>query len=50
MDSDGCFYLSKKNYLSCEITLSIREVNSLYKIKSKFGGSIKLRTNAHAIR
>jgi len=50
MDSDGTFYLSKKNYLSCEITLSLRKINSLYKIKSKFGGSIKLRIKSNAFR
>jgi len=50
MDSDGSFSLSKKNYLTCEITLGPRELGSLYKIKTEFGGSIKLRAKAKAFR
>ncbi len=50
MDSNGCFYLSKKNYLSCEITVSIREISGLHKIKSKFGGSVSYRTTTQAVR
>lgn len=50
MDSDGSFSISKKKYLTCEITLSLREINSLYKIKSKFGGSVTLRKKTKAVR
>jgi hypothetical protein len=50
MDSDGCFSLSKKNYLCCEITVPIREISGLYKIKAKFGGSISYRTATQAVR
>jgi hypothetical protein len=50
MDSDGCFYLSKKNYLRCDITVSLQEVDILYKIKSKFGGSVYLRNKTNAYR
>lgn len=50
MDSDGCFYLSKKNYLSCEITVPTKELESLIKIKSKFGGSVSKRSNVNAWR
>lgn len=50
MDSDGCFYLSKKNYLRCDITVSTHEIDSLYKIKAKFGGSIYLREGVNAYR
>lgn len=50
MDSDGTFYLSKKNYLSCEITVGLREYNCLYKIKSKFGGTIQKRLKSKSIR
>lgn len=50
MDSDGCFHLNEKKYLNCEITVPPREINSLYKIKSKFGGTISPRIGAKAIR
>lgn len=50
MDSDGCFYFSKNGYLTCEINLSMREIDSLYKIKSKFGGSITHRVSENCLR
>lgn len=50
MDSSGSFCLSKKGYLSCEITLGMREVDSLYKIKKKFGGSVSKRAKTETIR
>jgi hypothetical protein len=50
IDGDGNFLLSKKGYASLEITVDIRDSNVLYKIKSAFGGSIKLRSGAKAIR
>ena len=50
MDADGCFYLSKKNYLSCEITVPVREHASLSKIKAKFGGTISKRSKVNALR
>jgi ubiquinol-cytochrome c reductase cytochrome b subunit len=50
MDSDGSFSLSKLGYLSCEITLGVREVDSLYKIKKKFGGSVTKRSNVQTFR
>ena len=50
IDGDGCFLLSKKGYASLEITVNIRDSNVLCKIKSTFGGSIKLRSGAKAIR
>lgn len=50
MDADGCFYFSKKGYLSCEITLSKREVIALYKIKAIYGGSIIFREKLNCYR
>jgi ubiquinol-cytochrome c reductase cytochrome b subunit len=50
MDSDGCFYLNKNNYLSCEISLSLRELDSLNKIKAKFGGAISKRVKENSFR
>ena len=50
IDGDGCFQLSKKGYASLEITMDIRDSHCLYQIKQKFGGSIKLRSGAKAVR
>jgi hypothetical protein len=50
IDGDGCFLLSKKGYASLEITVDIRDSACLYKIKNKFGGSIKIRSGSHSIR
>jgi len=50
IDGDGCFLLSKKNYASLEITMSIYDQHCLYLLKNKYGGSIKLRSGINAIR
>jgi hypothetical protein len=50
IDGDGCFSLSKKGYASLEITMDIRDERALQVIKNVYGGSIKLRSNAKALR
>lgn len=50
IDGDGCFALSSKGYASLEITMDIRDRHCLYQIKQIFGGSIKLRSGAKAVR
>ena len=50
IDADGCFLLSKKGYASLEITMDIRDERALQSIKNVYGGSIKLRSNANALR
>ena len=50
IDSDGSLLVSHKGYTSCEITLYIREVQTLYKIKRVLGGRIAKRSNAQAFR
>ncbi len=50
IDGDGCFQLSKKGYASLEIVAHIRDKNTLYQIKQKFGGSIKLRAGLNLLR
>lgn len=50
MDSNGCFYISKNNNLSCEIIVSLREIQSLYKIKKQFKGSISFRQGSNSYR
>uniref|UniRef100_UPI0022FD9513 hypothetical protein n=1 Tax=Drechslerella dactyloides TaxID=74499 RepID=UPI0022FD9513 len=50
IDGDGSFLLSKKGYASLEITMDIRDEHALQIIKNVYGGSIKLRSNAKALR
>ena len=50
IDGDGCFTLSKKGYASLEITMDIRDERALQAVKNVYGGSIKLRSNANALR
>lgn len=50
IDGDGCFLLSKKGYASLEIVMDIRDRRSLYLIKQKFGGSIKIRSGINYLR
>lgn len=50
IDGDGCFLLTKKGYASLEITMDIRDEHALQYVKNIYGGSIKLRSNAKALR
>jgi hypothetical protein len=50
IDGDGCFLLTKKGYASLEITMDIRDEHALQIIKNVYGGSIKLRSGANALR
>ena len=50
IDGDGYFSLSKKGYASLEITMDIRDAHALQIIKNVYGGSIKLRSGANALR
>lgn len=50
IDGDGSFNLSKKGYARLEITMDIRDSHCLHQVKQKFGGSIKLRSGAKAMR
>ena len=50
LDGDGSFVLSKKGYASLEITMDIRDEHALQIIKNVYGGSIKLRSGANALR
>lgn len=50
IDGDGTFQLSKKGYASLEITMDIRDEHALQIIKNVYGGSIKLRSGANALR
>lgn len=50
IDGDGGFYLSKAGYISCEITMHSKEVQTLYFIKSILGGYVHPRVKADAYR
>ena len=50
IDGDGSFLLSKKGYASLEITMDIRDEYALKRVKNVYGGSIKLRSGAKALR
>lgn len=50
IDGDGSFLLSKAGYASLEITMDIRDEHALQVVKNAYGGSIKLRSNAKALR
>ncbi len=50
IDGDGSFLLTKKGYASLEITMDIRDERALQIVKNIYGGSIKLRSNALALR
>jgi len=50
IDGDGSFNLTKKGYASLEITMDIRDEHALQIIKNVYGGSIKLRSGANALR
>lgn len=50
IDGHGCFLVSREGYTSCEITMDLRDEHALQQIKSKLGGSIKLRAGTLSIR
>ena len=50
LDGDGYFIITKKGYVSCEITLDIKDKKALYEVKQKYGGTIKVVSNTKALR
>ena len=51
IDADGTISISKKNYVSIEITLDMEDVKTLYKLKNLLGfGLVRKRTAAKAYR
>ena len=50
IDGAGCFQLSKKGYASLEITMELRDKHCLFKIKNKFGGSVKVKQGNNWLR
>jgi len=50
IDGEGSLLINKKGYMSCEITLGLKDEHALNQIKNKLGGSIKLRSGSKSIR
>jgi LAGLIDADG endonuclease len=50
IDGDGSLLISKKGYLSCEITMSLADEYTLRYIQNKIGGSVKLRSGTKSLR
>ena len=50
VDGDGHIYISKKGYCTIEISIEIRDIACLSKIKNRYGGSIKSISNGNAFR
>lgn len=50
IDGDGCFYISKQNQPSLEITVTSEDQHMLQQIKSRVGGIVKLRAGSKSVR
>nr|NP_803527.1 orf318 [Monoblepharella sp. JEL15]AAO64972.1 orf318 [Monoblepharella sp. JEL15] len=50
IDGDGFLYVNKENYVGLEITMDRYDEPCLTTIKTKFGGSIKLRSGSNSYR
>lgn len=50
IDSDGSLLISSKGYISCEITMDLKDEHALLQVKNKLGGSVKLRSGSKSIR
>ena len=50
IDGKGYFILSKKGYVSCEISMDVCDEYALYLVKYKYGGSIKSVSGTRALK
>lgn len=50
IDGDGSLLINKKGYISCEITMSLKDEYALRYIQNKLGGSVKLRSGVKTLR
>lgn len=50
IDGDGYFGIIAKKHPNCEITVGLEDEKMLRQIQNKFGGSVKLRAGARAVR
>ena len=49
IDGDGYFHVSKLGYVRLEIIMEPRDIACLFKIKQRYGGSIKATSHAKAV-
>jgi Cytochrome C and Quinol oxidase polypeptide I/LAGLIDADG-like domain len=50
IDGDGNLHISKKGYVELSIVMEPRDIACLYKIKERYGGSVKATSHAKAVR
>lgn len=49
-DGDGNFNVSKKGYVEYSVVMEPRDIACLYKLKQRYGGSVKSFASANAVR
>ncbi|OWZ25828.1 hypothetical protein C358_07073 [Cryptococcus neoformans MW-RSA852] len=50
IDGDGYFGISKLGHVSLEVVMELRDEACLYKLKHRYGGSVKATSHAKALR
>lgn len=50
IDGDGNFHISKKGYVELSVVMEPRDIACLYKMKQRYGGSVKATSHAKAVR
>ena len=50
IDGDGNFHISKKGYVELSVVMEPRNIACLYKLKQRYGGSVKATSHAKAVR
>lgn len=50
IDGDGNFQISRKGYVELSVVMGARDIACLYKLKQRYGGSVKATSHARAIR
>lgn len=49
-DGDGNFHINQKGYVEYSVVIEPRDIACLYKLKVRYGGSVKAFANSNAIR
>ena len=50
IDGDGNFHVSRKGYVELSVVMEPRDIACLYKMKQRYGGSVKATSHARAVR
>ena len=50
IDGDGNFHISRKGYVELSVVTEPRDIATLYKLKTRYGGSVKATSHAAAVR